>query len=134
MKNNFNYLLLGAVLSMGMFAIWAFKSEKKSNAFEFKQFSTVESIVPGGLGRSRILSTDKSGTMVEKDLMNFYSLVGINFSNISNNDKLIVDKINEYCTDGWELYSVTTGSSTSQSNGSTSNGIFITRYLFRKAK
>ncbi len=45
--------------------------------------------------------------------MNFYSLVGINFSNIANNDKLIVDKVNEYSLGGWELYQFTTGSSTS---------------------
>ncbi|MFN4083140.1 MAG: hypothetical protein ACK4K9_05855 [Bacteroidia bacterium] len=136
MKNNFNYAVLGACFTLGILAIWAFKSEKKAegNNFEYRQFSTIESIVAGGLGRSRILSTDKNGTTVEKDLMNFYSLVGINFGNIANNDKLIVDKINEYSTDGWELYAVTTGSSTSQSNGNTSNGIFITRYLFRRAK
>jgi hypothetical protein len=136
MKTNFMYAALGAAFTLCLFTIWAFKPAEKNTAtyYEYKQFSTVESIVPGGLGRSRILSTDKSGTMVEKDLMNFYSLVGINFSNISNNDKLIVDKVNEYCSDGWELYQVTTGSSTSQSNGNTSNGIFITRYLFRKAK
>ena len=136
MKTNFMYAALGAAFTLCLFTIWAFKPAEKNTAtnYEYKQFSTVESIVPGGLGRSRILSTDKSGTMVEKDLMNFYSLVGINFGNISNNDKLIVDKVNEYCSDGWELYQVTTGSSTSQSNGNTSNGIFITRYLFRKAK
>jgi hypothetical protein len=136
MKNNFMYAALGAAFTLCLITIWAFKPAEKNNAtsYEFKQFSTVESIVAGGLGRSRILSTDKSGTMVEKELMNFYSLVGINFGNISNNDKLIVDKINEYSSDGWELYQVTTGSSTSQSNGNTSNGIFITRYLFRKAK
>lgn len=135
MKNNFLYSALGAFFMLGLLAIWAFKPANKQEAnYEYKQFSTVESIVPGGLGRSRILSTDLKGTLVEKDLMNFYSLVGINFGNIANNDKLIVDKLNEYSSDGWELYEVTTGSSTSQSNGSTSNGIFITRYLFRKAK
>lgn len=135
MKNNFLYTALGAFFTLGILAIWAFKPVNKQEVnYEYKQFSTIESIVAGGLGRSRILSTDSKGTLIEKDLMNFYSLVGINFGNITNNDKLIVDKINEFSTDGWELYEVTAGSSTSQSNGSTSNGIFITRYLFRKAK
>ncbi len=136
MKNNFSYAVLGALFTLGLVGIWAFKPATTNNnvAYEYKQFSTIESIIPGGLGRSRILATDKNGTAVEKDLMNFYSMVGINFGNISNNDKLIVDKINEYSSDGWELYQVTTGSSTSQSNGSTSAGIFITRYLFKKAK
>jgi hypothetical protein len=136
MKNNFSYIALGALFTLGLFSIWAFKPAATNDAvvYEYKQFSTIESIISGGIGRSRILSTDVSGTVVEKELMNFYSLVGINFSNIANNDKLIVDKVNEYSTNGWELYQVTTGSSTSQSNGNTSSGIFITRYLFRKAK
>lgn len=136
MKNNFSYAVLGALFTLGLLSIWAFKptDSKQATVYEYKQFSTIESIISGGLGRSRILSTDANGTMVEKDLMNFYSMVGINFGNIANNDKLIVDKINEYSTGGWELCEVTTGSSTSQSNGNTSSGIFITRYLFRKAK
>lgn len=136
MKNNFNYIALGSLFTLGLLSIWAFKptATKEAVTFEYKQFSTVESIIAGGLGRSRILSTDINGTLVEKDLLNFYSMVGINFGNIANNDKLIVDKINEYSSSGWELYEVTTGSSTSQSNGNTSSGIFITRYLFRKSK
>jgi hypothetical protein len=135
MKNNFIYLITGMFFTLGLMAIWAFKpNEKTGESYEYKQFSTIESIVPGGMGRSRILTTDAGGTMVEKDLLNFYSLVGINFGNISNNDKIIVDKVNEYATSGWDLYQVTTGSSTNQSNGNTSGGIFITRYLFRKAK
>lgn len=136
MKNNnpFLFLVTGILFSASLFMVWSFKNADASVAYQYKQFSTVESIVPGGLGRSRILTTDASGTMVEKDLMNFYSLVGINFGNIANNDKLIVDKVNEWTNEGWELYQVTTGSSTNQSNGSTSAGIFITRYLFRKAK
>ena len=136
MKNQFNYLILGVIMAFCVIALWAFKSESKaeSNSYEYKQFSTIESIIAGGLGRSRIISTDMSGTVVEKDLLNFYSLVGINFGNIANNDKLIVDKINEYSSGGWELYQVTTGSSTSQTNGTTGSGIFITRYLFRKSK
>jgi hypothetical protein len=135
MKSNFNHLVLGALFTLGLVSIWAFKPTNATETpYEYKQFSTIESIIPGGMGRSRILSTDASGTLVEKELLNFYSMVGINFGNIANNDKLIVDKVNEYSMGGWELYQVTTGSSTNQSNGNTSSGIFITRYLFRKAK
>ncbi len=134
MKNNFAFLALGAFFTLGLVAILAFKPAPAPGAYEYKQFSTIESIIPGGLGRSRTISTDKGGHMVEKDLLNFYSLVGINFGNISNNDALIVSKINEYTEEGWELTNVSTGSSTNQSNGSTSGGIFITRYLFRRAK
>ncbi|MBL7926152.1 MAG: hypothetical protein JNK61_04505 [Bacteroidia bacterium] len=108
---------------------YSFKPAPEST-YTYRQFSTIESVVPGGLGRSRILATDASGTSVEKDLMNFYSFTGINFGNVTNNDKLIVDKINEYTADGWELCQVTSGVQSSGDKGGT--GIFITRYLFKK--
>ncbi len=132
MKNQKNLLLTGALIALSVVLTLAFKpSEKASTVYEFKQFSTVESLVKGGLGRSRMLTTDEKGVTVEKDLMNFFSLVGINFSNISNNDKLIVDRINQYSVEGWELYQVTTGV---QSSSQESIGLFITRYLFKKPK
>lgn len=102
--------------------------------YEYKQFSTIESVVPGGLGRSRILTTDDNGQMMEKELKNFYSMVGINFGNIANNDRAIVDRINQYSNDGWELMHVTTGSHAQASEGNTGGGLFITRYLFRRVK
>ncbi len=102
--------------------------------YEYKQLSTIESVVPGGLGRSRMVSTDNRGQTLEKDLKNFYSLTGINFDNVVNNDGVIVERLNELSNEGWELYSVTTGSNMQISNGSTSGGLFITRYLFRRAK
>ncbi len=103
-------------------------------AYMYKQITTIESVIPGGLGRSRILSTDDNGQVLEKDLKNFYSLVGINFDNIANNDRVIVDRLNEYSDQGWELLSVTTGSNQQSSGGSSSGGLFISRYIFRKAK
>lgn len=137
MKNILKNLLPATIIAVAIFAGLSFKNSTKQSAttvYEYKQFSTVESIISGGMGRSRILTTDEKGTLVEKDLLNFYSLVGINFGNIANNDRAIVDKINEWTNSGWELTEVTSGAQTNMSNGSTSNGIFITRYLFRKAK
>lgn len=137
MKNILKNLLPATIIAIAIFAGLSFKNSVKNTTsanYEYKQFSTVESIISGGMGRSRILTTDDKGTLVEKDLLNFYSMVGINFGNIANNDKAIVDKINEWTTNGWELTEVTAGAQTNMSNGSTSNGIFITRYLFRKVK
>ncbi len=71
---------------------------------------------------------------IEKELKNFYSMVGINFGNIANNDRAIVDRINEYSNQGWELVQVSTGSQEQTSNGSSSGGLFITRYLFKRSK
>ena len=137
MKNLLTNLLPATIIALAIFMGLSFKSVTKQDAekvYEYKQFSTVESIIGGGLGRSRILTTDDKGTLVEKDLLNFYSMVGINFGNIANNDRSIVSKLNEWTTDGWELTNVTSGAQTNMSNGSTSSGIFITRYLFRKVK
>jgi hypothetical protein len=137
MKNILKNLLPATIIAVAIFAGLSFKNSSQNNAntiYEYKQFSTIESVISGGLGRSRILTTDDNGTLIEKDLMNFYSLVGINFGNIANNDRSIVDKLNEWTSNGWELTEVTSGAQTNMSNGSTSNGIFITRYLFRKPK
>ena len=138
MKDIIKNLLPATIIAASIFLGLSFKNAEKQTStpvvYEYKQFSTVESIISGGLGRSRILTTDEKGTLIEKDLLNFYSMVGINFSNIANNDRSIVDKINEWTTAGWELTEVTAGAQTNISNGSSSNGIFITRYLFRKAR
>jgi len=102
--------------------------------YEYKQITAIESVVPGGLGRSRILTTDDNGQTREKELKNFYSLVGINFDNITNNDRVIVERLNEFSDQGWELFSVITGSNQQSSQGNSSGGIFITRYIFRRLK
>ncbi len=102
--------------------------------YEYKQISTIESVVPGGLGRSRLVSTEPNGQVVERELKNFYSMTGINFGNVGNNDQVIVEKLNQMSEDGWDLYTVTTGSNQQISNGSSSSGLFITRYVFRRAK
>jgi hypothetical protein len=60
---------------------------------EFMQVTTIESVVPGGPERSRMIIADKDDAMREIKLENFFSLVGINFENIRLNDKLITDKL-----------------------------------------
>ena len=127
MNTNLRSALIGAGIVCALLLGYSFRPAPEVTAYTYRQFSTIESVVPGGLGRSRIIISDNTDQEVEKDLMNFYSLTGINFKNIANNDKLIVDNINQYTTDGWELYKVTTGVQSGDKNG-----IFITRYLFRK--
>jgi len=129
-KNNFTFALV-FIAGIAIASLFSFRAAPEQTAYQYMQISTIESIVPGGLGRSRILSTDQSGTMIEKDLKNFYSMAGINFGNVANNDKVIVERLNESAASGWEIYSVSTGvQSPSENQG---GGIFITRYLFRKA-
>ena len=124
-----------ALFTMGLFS---FRSPAPDNnvpvTYVYKQITAVESVVPGGLGRSRLLTTDDNGQMLEKELKNFYSMVGINFENVANNDRVIVDRLNEYSAQGWELVQVSTATNQQSSGGSSSGGIFITRYILRKAK
>ena len=126
---------------------------------EYKVVTSVESIVPNGLGRSRIISANEqkdykefTSTQTEDDnsrnkskrdeirvkgfdetkLLNFYNIAGIRFQNIAANDAIIESKINTMITEGWDLAFVT---SAVESAGKGDNqGIFITRYIFKKKK
>ena len=131
MKNPFfKFMLAGSLL----LAAAANSFAQGAPRYEYKQISTIESVVPGGMGRSRLLTTEDNGQALEKELKNFYSLVGINFENITNNDRVIVNRLNDMANEGWDLFQVTGGSNMQISNGSTNGGIFITRYIFRRQK
>ncbi|HNP06937.1 MAG TPA: hypothetical protein PKN99_04895 [Cyclobacteriaceae bacterium] len=129
------------------------------NAQQMKVVTVVESIVPMGIGRSRIIEhqqnvntsdfttarTDgrksvqkeikRSDVKIEKltetKLLNFYSGVGINFQNIASNDALITAKVNEMLSEGWQLTFVTSGVE-SVGSASDNHGIYITRLFFTK--
>ncbi|WP_411030235.1 hypothetical protein [Spongiimicrobium sp. 3-5] len=128
------------------------------SAQQFKVITSVESIVPNGLGRSRIISAleDKdykeySSIQTEDDntrnkskrgeirvknfeetkLLNFYNIGGIRFQNIAANDALITSKINTMVSEGWELAFVTSAVESEGGKGD-GKGIFITRYIFKK--
>lgn len=125
---------------------------------EYKIITVVESIIPGGLGRSRMieavgekdhndLTTERVDGKKSKDqpkrkaakvddlketkLLNFYSLTGLQFYNIASNDAIVMSKINELAQDGWELKFVNSGveSDAGETDG---KGIFVTRYIFFK--
>ena len=126
---------------------------------EYKVVTSVESIVPNGLGRSRIISANEqkdykefTTTQTEDDnsrnkskrdeirvkgfdetkLLNFYNIAGIRFQNIAANDAIIESKINTMIAEGWDLAFVT---SAVESAGKGDNqGIFITRYIFKRNK
>lgn len=126
-------------------------------AQEYKVETTVESVVPMGIGRSRIIETTdslnvdnfttersdgrksrqkdisrseaKTEKLNETKLLNFYSAVGINFQNIASNDAMITSKINKLVREGWELKFVLSGVESDAGKGD-GTGIFITRYIF----
>lgn len=124
----------------------------------YKVVTSVESIVPNGLGRSRIINamedkdyrefttvqTEDDNTRNKSDrdeirvrnfeetkLLNFYNLGGIRFQNIAANDAVITSMINTLVSEGWELVFVTSAVESEGGKGD-GQGIFITRYIFRK--
>ncbi|MGS2727649.1 hypothetical protein ACU8DI_13650 [Psychroserpens sp. BH13MA-6] len=127
---------------------------------EYKVVTSVESIVPSGLGRSRIISfnedrdykeftseqTEEDNTrnkskrsdirvkdFEETKLLNFYNIGGIRFQNIAANDAVVSSKINGMIEAGWELAFVTSAVE-SDSGKDDGNGIFVTRYIFKRNK
>jgi len=151
------HILSTAFLLLSSFA-FAQESEPKSRQ-EFKIVTVVESIVPMGIGRSRIIDSktqvDASAFVTERTdgkksdqneinrkdikideleetkLLNFFSATGINFQNIASNDAMIASKINSLLNEGWNLTYVTSGV---ESNGGKDDGqgIFITRLFFSR--
>ena len=127
------------------------------NAQQFKVITSVESIVPNGVGRSRIVNTmeekdykeytstqtDEDNTRNKSDrgeirvknyeetkLLNFYNIGGIRFQNIAANDTMITSMIDTMIKDGWILAFVT--SAVESAGKGDNNGIFITRSIFKK--
>jgi len=129
--NKFNSWILFIGVAGILAAIVAFKSAApQPSKLVYMQFSTVESIIPGGLGRSKMITVMPDGTKTDEDLSNFYSMVGINFGNITNNNIAITKKINDLVSQGWEFDKILAGTqSPSDNNG---QGIFISRYFFKR--
>ena len=126
---------------------------------QYKIVTVVESIIPGGLGRSRMLETvsevdynqfttertegkdskqkdvDRGDIKIagfkETKLLNFFSMVGINFQNIASNDAVVISKLNEMDAQGYELLHVASGVE-SEGGKDDGNGLFITRFYFKK--
>jgi len=121
---------MNKLLASLFFAFTLISAASAQTVYEYMQISAIESVVPGGLGRSRLITTDANGQIMEKELLNFFSLVGINFGNVRNNDQVIAERMNELAKEGWELNQTVSGTYSADK----STGIFITRYIFRRPK
>lgn len=97
---------------------------------KFMQITTIESVVGGGFGRSKMIITKEDGSQEEKDLENLFSMTGINFKNIKSNETGILQTLKSYTDAGWKLHSTIPMTLSPGSNGA---GIFMTRYLLVKS-
>lgn len=156
-----NVLFIGLLVA-GFISFSFIKDDKAYAEIEYKVVTSVESIVPNGLGRSRLISSDENRNFDEftserssdkkedgrnkskrsdirvKDfeetkLLNFYNIGGIRFQNIVANDAVITSKINAMSNEGWELAFITSSTESDAGKGD-GNGIFVTRYLFKRNK
>ncbi len=93
------------------------------------QITSMESVVGGGLGRSKMLITKEDGSQEELDMNNLFSLTGLNIKNIKENESQILTVLKKFLEDGWKLQSTTPLTLSPGQNG---NGIFMTRYLLVK--
>ncbi len=132
----------------------------KAQSYEYKVITSVESIVPMGIGRSRVISFEenknfnnftsertednnkqnkskrsdiKIDNFEETKLLNFFSIAGINFKNIASNDAIISSKINSMVSEGWDLAFVVSGVESDAGEGD-GQGIYITRYIFKRLR
>jgi hypothetical protein len=133
---------------------------KAQKGYEFTSFTVIESIIPSGLGRSRIIhaleprdykeftsvrseddntrnKSDRDDIRVknfaETKILNFFNMGGIRFQNIAANDAVVNSKVNSMMEDGWELMTIIAGveSDAGEKDG---QGIFITRFYFKRPK
>ncbi|PHR94781.1 MAG: hypothetical protein COA80_12125 [Leeuwenhoekiella sp.] len=131
-----------------------------AQVFEYQTVTVIESIIPNGLGRSRMISTlesrdykeftserseeddsrnksDRSEIRLknfeETKLLNFFNIGGIRFQNIAANDAVVTSKINAMAEEGWELAFVNSGVESYGGDGD-ENGIYVTRYIFKRVK
>ena len=120
-------LLIASVLICSSLKAQDIKTET-----QYMQITTVESVLAGGIGRSRMIITNPDGSQKESDLENLFSLVGINFKNIKQNEDRLLKTLQEYTGNGWKLDQVT--SLTLSQNDTGAGGIFMTRYLLSKGE
>ena len=146
------------ILVVALVALFSF--DINAQVYQYQTVTVIESIIPNGLGRSRMISanetkdykvatstktgkkdkrnkTDRGEIRVkgydETKLLNFFNIGGIRFQNIATNDALVTSKINTMAEEGWELAFVNSGIE-SDAGKDDGKGIYITRYIFRKAK
>ena len=96
MKNFITLLLLFTGLSTSSFA----QDVPKEIPQKFMQITTIESVVGGGIGRSKMIITKEDGSQEERDMENLFSLTGMNLKNIKSNESDILKALKVYTDDG----------------------------------
>ena len=124
MKNTV-WLLAGIAIGAIFMVIFSFKGkniEFQDSTPKYIHINILESVMTGGTGRSRCLITFPDGKSEEFELENYYSMVGVNFGNIKENDKKMTLRMNLLAKEGYQVVS--------QSSGG--QGIYSTKIIMMK--
>jgi hypothetical protein len=127
MKKASLILSFALIAAIPLFMALSPKAEKPA-ANEWRVVTVVESVVPGKLGRSKVLTVDSNGATSEIEIQNIFSLTGINFTNLQTNNRSVTDLLAKNSADGYELVEVVPGNF----GDNNSQGIFMTRFIFKK--
>ncbi|WP_430811682.1 MULTISPECIES: hypothetical protein [unclassified Carboxylicivirga] len=176
-------MIKSITLLLSLMLAWQnFAARAQQPNFQVEVLTCVESLVPSGTGRSRMIITNldvdhqeftssrskskgsrnkanrqdiRIKNYEETKLLNLYNEGGIRFQNVASNDAIVTSKINDMLNKGWELFFVSTGVESKMATLSVKkellkmgmkmmldtkggnskndpNGIFMTRYYFRK--
>ncbi len=129
-KNHILSICLVLSLAVIFFAFTTTNNSTKNHVdevvqYEYMQINALESVVSGGLGRSRLIITRSNGKADKPiDLENYYSAIGINFGNIAENEEKIVVLLNLLGKEGWEVVSTASGG----------NQVYFTKYVLKRVK
>ncbi|MDN3493869.1 hypothetical protein [Winogradskyella bathintestinalis] len=152
-------LLIGLIIT-GFISFSFVQEENSVPQVEYKVITSIESIVSSGLGRSRLIQSNidrnykdftsgqteedngrnksKRGDIRVKDfeetkLLNFYNIGGIRFQNIVANDAVVSSKLTAMAQEGWELMFINSAVESDSGKGD-GQGIFVTRYTFKRVQ
>ena len=114
----------GVIASAVIIGFTAFKgkTEYQDSKPKYVHINILESVLTAGTGRSRCIITFPDGKSEEFELDNYYSMVGVNFGNVKENDKKVTLRINLLAEQGYQIIS--------QSSGG--QGIFSTKIIMEK--
>ena len=161
MKKNYAITMVAVLMLLsGVFMSFRSATNEGAGVTEFTSLTVIESIVPSGIGRSRIIqaleerdyktytkvmSEDDKGrnkskradirvkNYEETKLLNLYNMGGIRFQNIAANDAVLKSRVNAMLAEGWEIVSINSAVEAFAGKDDT-DGIFLTRYYFQRTK
>ena len=81
--------LAAALLGGGLLTTANVQAQSVAGSFSYQNVTTIESVVAGGFGRSKVIFTPAFKGLAEAPLENLFSLTGLNLGNLTKNEETI---------------------------------------------